>query len=60
VTAHELRQKYPKADRTELTNFVITAYCPVVAAQGLTDSERRERLDRFSEQVWTIYSDQGL
>jgi hypothetical protein len=61
LTAHELKRKYPKADRTELTNFVMTAYCPVIAAdQGLSDSEKREHLDRFSEQVWTIYSEQGL
>lgn len=61
VTARQLKHKYPKADRTELTNYMMTAYCPVIAAdQGLSDSEKRERLDRFSEQVWTIYSDQGL
>jgi hypothetical protein len=60
VIARDLKRKYPKADRTELTNFMVTAYCPVIAAdQGLSDSEKRERLDSFSEQLWQIYSDLG-
>lgn len=60
VIAQDLRQKYPNVDATELTNFMITAYCPVVAAdQGLSESERRERLDGFSHQVWQIYSRQS-
>jgi hypothetical protein len=60
VIAHDLKQKYPNADRTELINYMMTAYCPVITAdQSLSDSEKRERLDRFSEQVWTIYRNLG-
>jgi hypothetical protein len=60
VIAHDLKQKYPNADETELTNFMVTAYCPVVASdQGLSASEKAERLESFSEQVWQIYSDLG-
>jgi hypothetical protein len=61
VTARDLRRKYPKADKTELTNYMVAAYCPIVAAdQDLSDAEKRERLDQFSEQVSQIYSDLGL
>jgi hypothetical protein len=61
VTAQDLKRKYPKADKTELTNYMVTAYCPIVMAdQDLSDSEKRERLDQFSSQVWTIYSDLGM
>jgi hypothetical protein len=61
VTARDLKRKYPKADKTELTNYMVAAYCPIVAAdQDLSDAEKRERLDQFSEQVWQIYSDLGL
>ncbi len=60
VIARDLKRKYPKADRTELTNFMVAAYCPVIAAdQGISDSEKRERLDSYSEQLWQIYSDLG-
>jgi hypothetical protein len=61
VIARDLKGKYPNANKTELTNFMVTAYCPAVAAdQDLSDSEKRERLDAFSEQVMQIYTDQGL
>ena len=60
VTARKLKQKYPNADQTELTNFMVTAYCPVISSeQGLRDSEKRARLEAFSERVWQIYSDLG-
>ena len=61
VIARDLEQRYPNADKTELTNYMVTAYCQIVAAdQDISDANRRERLDRFSEQVWQIYSDLGL
>lgn len=61
VIARDLKQKYPTADKIELTDFMVTAYCPVIAAdQGVDESEKAERLERFSGQVWQIYSDLGL
>lgn len=60
VIARDLQQKYPKADDTELTNFMMTAYCPVIAAdEDLSESEEREHLEGFSSQVWQILSDRG-
>jgi hypothetical protein len=40
---------------------MMTAYCPMIAAdQDLSDSEKREHMDQFGEQVWNIYTKQGL
>jgi hypothetical protein len=61
VIARDLKQKYLTGDKTELTDFMVTAYCPVIAAdQGAGESEKAERLESFSGQVWRIYSDLGL
>ena len=61
VIARDLKQEYPPAEQTELTNFMVAAYCPINAAdQGLSDSEKVERLDSFSAEVGQIYSDQGV
>jgi hypothetical protein len=61
VIVHDLKQKYAKADKTELINYMMTAYCPMIAAdQDLSDSEKREHMDQFGEQVWNIYTKQGL
>jgi hypothetical protein len=60
VAAHELKRKYPKADKAELTNYMVTAYCPIIAAdRDLSELEKRERLDQFSERVWNIYRNLG-
>jgi hypothetical protein len=57
VLARDLKAKYPAADTTELTNFMVEAYCPVVAADpGLSDSEKDAKLTAFSQQVWGLYS----
>jgi hypothetical protein len=61
VIARDLKQKYPTADKTELTDFMVTAYCPVIAAdRDVGESQKAERLESFSAQVWQIYSDLGL
>jgi hypothetical protein len=61
LIARDLKQKYPTTDQTELTNFMVTAYCPIIAAdRDLRDSDKAERLDTFSDEVWQIYSDLGL
>jgi hypothetical protein len=61
VIARDLRDKYAGADKTELTNFMVGAYCPVVAEDaGLSDSEKDARLTAFSQQVWDLYSKAGL
>jgi len=48
----ELRRRHPGAGDAELVNYLVTAYCPVVARlSGLGDAERTARVDRFAGQV---------
>lgn len=52
-----LHEKYPGVDEAELVNYLITAYCPVVAQMdGLSEDEKTARLDQFSEQAFTAVS----
>lgn len=60
VVARDLKDKYPSADNTELTNFMVTAYCPVIAQEaGLSDTEKDARLTAFSQEVWDLYGKAG-
>jgi uncharacterized protein (DUF1778 family) len=59
VLARDLKAEYAEADKTELTNFMVSAYCPVVAEEDLSDSEKDARLTAFSQQVWDFYSKEG-
>ena len=60
VLARDLRGKYRDADKTELTDFMVSAYCPVIAEESLSDSEEDARLTAFGQQVWEFYSKEGL
>jgi hypothetical protein len=61
VIARDLKSKYASADKTELTNFMVSAYCPVVAEDAaLSDSEKDARLSEFSQLVWDFYGKEGL
>ena len=60
VLARDLKEKHANADKTELTNFMVSAYCPVLAEEGLSDREKDARLTAFGQQVWDFYSKEGL
>jgi len=48
----DLRKRYPQAENADLANYLITAYCPVVAGQPqLSEAERKARLDQFVSQL---------
>ena len=48
----DLRKRYPQAENAELANYLITAYCSVVAGQPqLSEAERKVRLDQFVSQL---------
>src|SRR5208337_941153 len=48
----DLRKRYPEAENAELANYLITAYCPVVAGlPQLGEAERKARLDQFVSQL---------
>jgi hypothetical protein len=55
VLAAELKRRHPQAGSSEIVNYLLTAYCPLVKAEnGLSDREKRQKMDRFSSQVFTI------
>ncbi|MGI9482756.1 MAG: hypothetical protein ACR2OR_10420 [Hyphomicrobiales bacterium] len=52
-----LKKKYPGATSAEVVNYMITAYCPVLAVnKDLTEEQVRARLDEFAKQVRKIYA----
>jgi len=47
-----LRRKYPDSTGAELTDYLITAYCPVVNRNSaLSDKEKIAAVKRFADQV---------
>jgi hypothetical protein len=61
VIARDLKDKYAQADKTELTNFMVAAYCPVIAEDaGLSESEKDTKLTEFSQMVSDLYSAAGM
>jgi len=52
ATTADLRMRYPGVERAELVNYLMTAYCPAVAANPkLSDSQKRSAVDAFASQV---------
>ena len=48
----DLRKRYPEAENAELANYIITAYCPVVAGLAqLGEAEKKARMDQFVSQL---------
>lgn len=48
----DLRKRYPGVSDVEVQNYLVTAYCPVVAKlNGLSVAEQRSRLDQFAHHV---------
>lgn len=51
VTA-DLRTRYPGVERAELVNYLVTAYCPAVAANPkLSDMQKQMAVDSFAGEV---------
>ena len=57
----DLRKRYPGVENAEVVNYLMAAYCPIVAAlSGLSDAEKQARMDRFVSQLTQfIYSAAG-
>jgi hypothetical protein len=52
LIVNDLRKRYPAANTPEIVNYLLTAYCPIIANDtGLSESEKRARMDHFSSQV---------
>ena len=59
VIGKDLRKRYPGVANAEVLNYLMAAYCPVVARlSGLGDMEKRARMDRVGSQIRAaIYSE---
>jgi len=52
IFIHDLRSRYPDVPASELVNYLVTAYCPVVnSLNGLGEAEKQARMDAFTSQV---------
>jgi len=48
----QLKRKYPAAQDAEITNYLVTLYCPMVDKDAaLSDTEKSAQLGAFSSQV---------
>jgi len=48
----DLRARYPTAENAEIINYLLTAYCPVVAAlPGLNESQKQAQVQSFAAQL---------
>lgn len=48
------RGRYPNLDTASLVNVFVTAYCPVVDAEGIDEGAKKAKMGRFSSQVYAI------
>jgi hypothetical protein len=56
-----LQKKYPQATDTELVNYLIGGYCPVVAQMpGLSDAQRTAKVEHFAATLFELLSEQKL
>jgi hypothetical protein len=55
VIADDLRSRYPGVQSAEIINYLVAAYCPVVAQlSGLSEQEKQARMDHFVSQLSQI------
>lgn len=51
-TTADLRIRYPGVESAELVNYLVTAYCPAVAADSkLSEAQKKSAVDGFAAQV---------
>jgi hypothetical protein len=55
VIVDDLRARYPGVQNTEIVNYLMGAYCPIVAQiSGLGEQQKQARLDQFVDQLSRI------
>ncbi len=51
----DLRKRHPGVQNAEIMNYLVAAYCPVVARlSGLGDAEKQSQVDQFAEQAGQV------
>jgi hypothetical protein len=49
---HTLKAAHPRAKHGDITNYLITLYCPIVNSErALSDLEKQQRIEAFAGQV---------
>lgn len=59
MIVQDLRHRYPGVGDAEVSNYLMRAYCPIIAQlSGLSDAEMRARMQRFGSEIRAaIYSE---
>ncbi len=55
VIVADLRARYPSIENAEIINYLMAAYCPIVARfSGLSDQQKQAQMDQFTSQLVQI------
>jgi hypothetical protein len=61
IAVADLQRRYPQASDTELVNYLVGAYCPVVAQMpGLSDAQKTAKVEHFAATLFELLSEQKL
>jgi hypothetical protein len=56
----ELAKKYPQVSDTELVNYLVGGYCPVVAQMsGLSEMQKTAKVEHFAATLFEMLSEQN-
>ena len=61
VAVATLQRKYPQVTDTELVNYLLGAYCPLVAQMpGLSEAQKTAKVEHFAATLFEMLSEQKL
>ena len=60
IAVANLQRKYPQATDTELVNYLVGAYCPVIAQMGLSESQKTAKVEHFAATLFEMLAEQKL
>jgi hypothetical protein len=61
IAVANLQRKYPHASDTEMVDYLVGAYCPVVAGMpGLSETQRTAKVEHFAATLFEMLSEQKL
>ena len=61
IAVADLQKTYPEASDTEIANYLIGGYCPVVAGMdGLSDAQKSAKVEHFAATLFELLAEQKL
>jgi hypothetical protein len=61
IAVADLQRRYPQASDTELVNYLVGTYCPVVARMpGLSETQKTAKVEHFAATLFEMLSEQKL